>query len=71
MADESFLDFVLPLARSLFSDEIPHENSRVRRTGEKDLVVVLEAQDRAFVPFQDSTDSPGSRVPNSDRLVSL
>jgi hypothetical protein len=63
MADELKLDLVRL--------HVPDEDSRVGRTGNENLVVVLKAKDGAFVASESANDGAGDEVPDSDRLVAL
>lgn len=71
MPDQLHPFLVLVTSGSRVPDEVPDDDGRVGRTGDEDLVVVLEAQDRSLVTAQNVRRLARSDVPNADRAVAL
>lgn len=71
MADQTLLDLPLSFASARFPDEVPHEDARVGRPRDQDLLVELQAQDRPFVPSENLGRASGGDVPNPDSLIPL
>lgn len=71
MPDELELVLVPPKARRWVSNEVPHDDGRVGRSRDEDLVVVLQTQDRAFVAAEDVRRLARGNVPHADCTVAL
>ena len=71
MPDQLHSFLVLVTSGSRVPDEVPDDDGRIGRTGDEDLVVVLEAQDRSLVTAQNVRRLARSDVPHANRAVAL